>query len=196
MTIDVKLKDGKGGANHVAVDKFNSVAVHETIPALPPQGTRNRHQFYRAVVEDMNVNGATTNQVFTVSALQDADFYITRIVIVIGDSKVKEEKYGDISALSNGVDIISHEGVDTAYIAQDVPTYGEFFYQTGGEVADPKIKATGFEVGVIKIEIDRFVPGGIRLGQGTTDRIEFVVKDNLTGLVQHDMYCIGYKHVE
>jgi hypothetical protein len=39
-----------------------------------------------------------------------------------------------------------------------------------------------------------YVPGGLRIGRGTTDKLEAIVNDNLTGLVEVSVRIFGYYH--
>jgi hypothetical protein len=196
MSIDIKIKDGKGAGNKASVDKYNSIAVHETIPELPPTGTDNRRIYYKETVENMDVNGSSTPVVFSVNADTFADIYISRILILIEDAKVKPEKYGDINALSNGVDLIVYEGTSITSIVDSAINITDLTVQTGGFPSELKVKTSGAELAIILFDASAIIPNGIRLGRGTTDRVEFIVNDNLTGLDDHSMVIIGYKHVD
>lgn len=195
MGVDSKIVDGLGKGNRVHVDKHNAIAVFDQFPALPEQGTPNRQQFYRSVLEDMNVNGAVTNVEFKLEADQDHDIHILFFNLVIEDTKVKEEKYGNIN-ITNGVDMIINEGGVDSYLVQNAAAFSEVAHQTGAQNTDPKAKTSGDEVGFLSFDISSVFPRGIRLGRGTTDHIKFVVKDDLTGLIDHKLYLVGYKHVK
>lgn len=42
--------------------------------------------------------------------------------------------------------------------------------------------------------ISSYIPGGLRLGRGTTDKLRAVVRDDLTGLDEFTVRVLGYKH--
>jgi hypothetical protein len=48
---------------------------------------------------------------------------------------------------------------------------------------------------VLDCPISAFIPGGLRIGRGTLDRIESGVADNLAGLTEFRVYVFGYKNI-
>jgi hypothetical protein len=47
---------------------------------------------------------------------------------------------------------------------------------------------------LVFIPVGQFVPGGIRIGRGTTDSLRSTVNDNLTGLTQFLVRAVGTRH--
>lgn len=195
MSIKNTIIDGKGKGNEATVDKYNALATYDSVPAIPPLGTENRRQLYSSVIEDMDVNGSSTPITFTIGSNEEYDIHILRILLVIEDSKVKEEKYGEIPALSNGVDLIIYEGTGITHIIDSGTHYSDVVTQMGGFPSDAKAKSTGAEIATVLFDAGSIIPLGIRLGRGTTDRLEFIVNDDLTGLTGHTLQVIGFKHV-
>ncbi len=47
---------------------------------------------------------------------------------------------------------------------------------------------------VLPMDLAAVIPGGIRIGRGTLDKLQVAVNDDLTGLDQFVVRVIGYRH--
>jgi len=195
MTIKVKLNSGESEDICAKVDSLGAVATYDSPPVLAKKGTRNRIQFFRTVIGDMNIDGSTLPVTFTLSADDCCDIFITQILLSIEDTKVKEEKYGDIASLTTGVDLLTFENGDENFLIEKGKNYAELRAQIGDSQSDVKIKTSGAEIGLLSINLRQFVKDGIRLGRESKDSVKFIVNDDLTGLTGHTIYFLGYKHV-
>jgi len=196
MTIPVKLRNGGALDICAKVSSHGGVSTFDCPPDLAPIGTENRIQFFRTSITGMNTDGSTNPIDYQLVADQNFDIFITKILIVIEDSKVKEDKYGSIASLTNGVDLLTFESGTENYLIEAGKNYGQLKAQTGDTGSEVKIKSTGAEIGVVSINLSDFVPGGVRIGRKSKDRISFIVNDDLTGLDSHTIYFLGNKHIK
>ena len=204
MSINVKVDDGSGKGNTLRINGEGeaSVVVHPHPPKDedPIFGTPVpfRQYFtddgYSTGDNDMKVDGSTTNQSFFVQAEQEKDIYIGRISIVIADASATLNKFGNITALTNGVlfewksqdlgDTVIHEALKSNF---------DFVRLGGGKPAFGASNVSGSSEGYIpQIDFSEVfgMPWGVRLRKGTTDRLSFTVRDDVTGVDEFD--AIGY----
>jgi hypothetical protein len=135
---------------------------------------------------DANVNGSVTVQEFKISASVDYEIYISSLSIVIIDSSMTMNKFGGITALTNGVTLYVEEQGEKTYVFENIKTSGALGIET-------KQPATNFylmnnwsgvsdaHVFFIDLTLDN-PPYGLKLGIGTNDKCVLEVRDNLTGL--------------
>jgi hypothetical protein len=158
---------------------------------------------------DMAVNGATTAQEFWVAADDKRDTYIVTISVDLGDGgSPNMNKFGDLSALGNGVeccyvtqdegDIVIHDGIKTnrefVRFGNETPAIG-----TGADAFLADASGGGSEKAYLpKIDtVEQFgLPFGIKLRKGTKDRLIFSVRDNITALTTFNIIAYGNRLVE
>lgn len=209
--IGVQIVSGRGAKNRAAIDKRGllSVSVEPGSPA--PVGSSSRYRFLSQLassvgdgtgVTNMNVNGSSTAQAFTVNSVADYDIRIQKILIYIEDSSVTHSGFGALAALSNGVDISVFEDGTETFLVQSAKKFADLIQQTLAERpfgAD----ASSFELAsvtgtadaqVLPMDIGSLVPGGIRIGRGTKDKFQVEVNDDLTGLDFFTVRVLGYRH--
>ena len=113
MTIPTKIEDGTGTGHFLKINGEGeaSVVVHPHPPrdedAVFGTPIPFRQYFtdngYSDGDNDMRVNGSSTNQLFFIQAEQEKDIYIGRVSIVIADASATLNKFGNLTALTNGV---------------------------------------------------------------------------------------------
>lgn len=152
---------------------------------------------------DMRVDGSTTPQEFFISADEERDLYIKTISIRIADASSVLNKYGNLAALTNGVDwnfktntlgdINLRSGIKTNLdfirIGVSTPAIGDgataFRADVSGASGDTYLI-------VIDMSVTFGFPWGLKLAKGTNDKISFVVNDDLsTGMDGHDIFGFG-----
>ena len=152
---------------------------------------------------DWTVDGSSTHAEFYIKALTDYDLYIKSISVIIGDGGSPAlNKYGALTALTNGIqwtlfnqelgEYELHDGIKTnlEFIRMGVDTGA---IGTGSDAYLADVSGGGTEksyIPTIDLEESFGVRYGIRLRKGTTDKLTFKVRDNLTGLTTHN--AIGY----
>jgi hypothetical protein len=156
----------------------------------------------------MNVNGATTNQSFFVGSDSNNDLYITSLTVQISDSGSTLEKFGGITALTNGVQFIYRSSnLGEFILADDIKSNLDFFRDAtegkgfGGKtdawLAD--IKGGGGE--------DTYFPEfdlrkryglhyGLKISRGTRAELIYKVRDNLIGLNIFNIKAHGFRLIK
>ena len=211
MSIRAHIVDSLTGRKARVTHDGALVTAPQT-PAALPAGTPNPHQYLAGALGstglgsgsiNQNVDGSTTPQGFYIEAHSDYDIHIMQITIVVGDGSVTHNKFGAISELTNGWDLLLTEaGVDTALITK-AKTGGELILQSGlgrpfGAGAD-SFELTAYsgalDAQIVTIPIGQFIPNGLRIGRGTTDRLVATVNDDLTGLTDLSALVYGFKNI-
>lgn len=214
MALKIKIMDGRGSnrAASVGEDNLFQVAVNEGIP--PVAGSPNRYRYFQQLVSsngdgtgttNMNVSGGPAEdaqQKFLLNAHPDYDIRIMVIVLIIADSAIVHSNFGNISELTNGIELHTNENGDITKIIDAAKTGGQVIAQTGfahpygdGATSFELTNWTGTEdAQTIIVPIHDVVPGGLRIGRGTLDHLMMIVKDDLTGLTDFTARVIGYRH--
>lgn len=151
----------------------------------------------------MNVNGSVTPQDFYIKA-EDYDIYVNTIVFEIADAGASLEKFGALTALTNGLEFYYFNQAQGKYsiesglksnfdmirLANFSPAYGtanEAFKLTN------VVGASEAYVGVIDLEDIFGLQWGLQLRANTTDRIGFIVNDNITAIDAMDIKVYGIR---
>lgn len=199
MSIVTSIKDDRND-NLVCVDDKGSICVTPIVPTIPPPGTPNFYQWYRSSLIGMNVDGSGTPQKFIIKAHVDYDIHITHMIIVVETPNINEEDFYENSGdLPVGWDLIAYEGDSVTPIIEKAKTLGDIQIQSAIVGKEKKINtAAGDERGMYLMELGDKIPGGLRLGRGSLDRIESVINDDLSvnEMIDFFIYFIGHKHVE
>jgi len=211
MSFVSKILDGVGRKRAAAVTSRNALQVAMVEPDVPAIGTPNVYRYLSRYLTDdglatgsanQNVDGSSTPQTFYLTASADYDIRITHILILISDSGVSHNNFGALSALSNGWDLeIVEAGVST-YLVDKAQTGGQVIAQTGffwpygdGATSWELANWTGStDAQTINFPLGNIIPGGLRLGRGTQDKIVATVNDSLTGLTEMWVRVMGFRH--
>jgi hypothetical protein len=158
---------------------------------------------------DMIVDGSSTPVDFYVTASATQDTYIVTISVDLADGGTPNmNKFGDLSALSNGVTVcyvtqdqgntVIHDGIKTnrefVRFGNETPAIG-----TGADAFLADASGGGTEKAYLpKIDVrEQFgMPFGIKLRKGTTDKFVFTVNDALAGLTTFNILAYGNRLVE
>lgn len=124
-------------------------------------------------------------------------------MVELGGSSSAVDKFGNVNYLGTGWDLkVVEAGVET-HLIEKAKSGGEVIAQSGfsngyGDAATSfELTNWGSSAGdatTASMPIGEYVPGGIRIGMGTKDRIVSVVNDDLTGLDEFTVRVIGYRH--
>jgi hypothetical protein len=207
------ISDGDGTDNKLKIQPEGTLNV--VVHPHPPQGEQLIAEPFRQYMttdgtgagsNDMTIDGSSSPVDFFVKASEDYDIYIKAISIIIGDGGSPAlNKYGALSELTNGVQwcMFSQEvglyelhdgiktnlefiriGVDTGAIGSGVEAY----------LAD--VSGGGTEksyIPTIDLQETFGLKYGVRLRKGTTDKLIFTVRDNLSGLTTHNAITYGIR---
>lgn len=199
--------DGKelkiNGEGEIAVVIHQHPPIDEDVSALPFRGYF-RLNGLPAGSNAMNVNGASADKDFYITASSDYDIYIKYITVEIGDGGSPAlNKFGDIAALGNGVEFYwdtqeeplyeLHEGIKTnkefIRIASDTGAIG-----TGTDAYLADVSGGGTEKSYLpNMDMTKLygLPWGLRLRRATNDKLMFRIKDDLTNLTTFNAIATG-----
>lgn len=211
MATPVNIEGTEGNEKHKAkVTHEGALLVSQVEQAAPEVGSENILQYLQGRLGstglntgtlDQSVDGSVTPQVFLVESSPDYDIHIIQATIIIADSAVVHNEFGTIPPLTNGWDLKLTEGGVETFIIEKAQTGGQVIVQSGfarpygqGAASFELTNWTGSaDAQTVSIPIGEFIPGGLRIGRGTTDKLESIVNDNLTGLTEFYVYIYGYK---
>ena len=206
MSVDVGIKCNQ---NVAGVSSKGSLYITPIAGDVLPTGTDNRLRLFSSKLGSTGTDSGTTNQntnggTYYINSASDYDIFITKIVVIIADTAVAHNTFGGVAALSSGWDLYLTEAGQTTYIIEKAKTGGQVIAQAGlpGGYGDADTtwkltKWTGTEdATALSIPVGEYVPGGIRIGRGTTDRLVSTFTDDLTGLTEFSVIAIGYSHHE
>jgi hypothetical protein len=211
MPVNAYIKGSNGTPLKINGEGEASVVVHphppkdESVAPLPFRQYFTDNGFSSGD-ERMNVNGSTTSQDFSIAALQDFDIYVKSISVVIGDGGTPAlNKFGSLSALTTGIEWIYfnqdeadyqlHNAIKTnlEFIRLGVDT-GAIGSGTDAYLAD--VSGGGTEksyIPTIDMSETFGLQWGIRLRKGTTDKLIFRIKDDLTGVTTFNAIAYGIR---
>lgn len=183
---------------------LNGGALEVVQTGVPTQGQQQKAILYRDYFRDssgafdMRVDGSTNSVEFTIEASDDknVDRYITSLSFQIADQNATLSQFGNIGALTNGVDVeyrnniiaggivsLSLEGLksnwDFIRLANGKPAFGT------GASAFQATNVSGNSEGYIPVvDIDEIfgLPYGIVLRGNTNDKFVIRINDNVSGV--------------
>jgi hypothetical protein len=206
MAIDVKIQGGGDGYDAKVSSEYALSVQDQGLPPIEPIG---RGQVFRQFLtnggaasdsNDMQVDGSSTAVEFWVPADSTDELYISSLSFVIADASATLDKFGNITALTNGCDLEYFSDGGTTTIASALKSNFDFvrlcqgnpaFGDGAGAFRANNVQSTseGY-LPVLDFKSVFGLPWGIRLRPGTTDKITFRVNDNTTGVDAFN--CIAY----
>lgn len=202
------ITDGKGTGSKAMIDDQSALVV--SVTTSPPLITQ-KNKIYRAYLAsssgatDMRVNGSVTNVEFYVSASGTADRYIIQLSFIIADANATLSQFGAIAALTNGCKLTYERLGETITIHNALKSNWDFVRLSlgnpaFGQQANAFIanNVFGASEGVIPIlDFTKIMPPyGIKLDEGTIQRLILTVRDNCTGVDQFDCIAYGFDRFE
>lgn len=208
--ISVEISDNKAG-RRAHVTENNALRVEQIESAPPEVGTPSRNTFLSGLLgttgldsgttDHLAADGSVTTYTAYVEASDDYDIRITYLMVVIEDSTVSHSTFGALPALTNGVSVVSIERGEETFVIKEATKFADLIDQTladapfgDGTTAFELASTTGTQDSqVLPMNIGAIIPGGIRIGRGTVDRLELRINDNLTGLSKFTVRVLGYR---
>ena len=213
MSVNSKIVDSRNPKQAATVEKNGAVRFMET--PLPPFGDASKMRVFRQFfttdgtatgTSDMLVNGSSTNVDYYIPASQTKDRYITQISFIIADASLSLNQWGNITALTNGCQLLYDDEEGQVTIHEALKTNWDVIRLCGG---NPPIGATtssfiasnvsGNSEGVIPVLDFRERFGfrwGLRLAVGTRQRLTFRIRDNISAPDQTDIIAYGFERAE
>ena len=206
-----QLTDGTGTKRSARVDDLSSLVV--SLNPCPPILEQKNRIFRQYLTADgtssgstvMKVNGAVTSVEFWVPAHAVNDRFITAVSFVISDATPTLNKFGTITALTNGCDFeYRRRAGEVVIIHGDLKTNWDFIrmcmgYPAFGDAANA-FQATNI-VGTSEgyIPVFNFLavmpPFGLKLDAGSDQRLILRVNDDLTGVDGFDAISYGFERL-
>jgi len=203
--LKIKIFDGWGKGNKLKVTSEGAVLSNE-LPYPPPISDKFTIPFreYFTDVTGSNDMQVTTDTIFSIDADENFDIYIKSTNVTIADAGAALNKFGAVTALSNGVkliwrstthgDVVIHDALksnwDFIRLAEGQPAFG-----TAADSFRAKNVNGNSEGYIPSIDFtDVFgMEWGIPLRAGTNDKLLFHVLDTTTGVDQFDAIAYGIK---
>ncbi len=140
---------------------------------------------------DLRVDGSSTNQDFYICASSEVDIFVKSISVRISDTSAVLNKFGNLTALTNGLEFhYSTNQLGDVVIQDEIKTNLDFIRigLSTGAVGDgtsafrSDLSGGGADtyLPVIDLAVTFGFPWGLRLKKASTDCIGFVVKDDLS----------------
>ena len=220
MSVTNKIIDGHGSGQIAKVDDGGYLRVQPS--PFPPSDDRDTQIIYRSFLtlnndgttSDMRVNGSVTPQLFYIQGEPNLDIYITNLSFVLADTNSDNSftTFGDLAALTNGCRLYYEDSngeinigttlrtnFDLIRLCVGNPSFGSR-YAAGGSTFNPF-----FLPDAVGTNADAIIPVlnfnsvfgftyGLRLRNGTNDRLVFEINDNISvGLDAFDIIAYGFK---
>lgn len=171
---------------------MHTVSVSHTGDVVSATGLPNSFGivkwFQNGSSREMNVNGAVTPVLFNASPPANRVWYINKLVYTISDSAFGVGTFGAIAALTNGCELMHMR------VAADVhDLLGGFPLKTNLDVfslipvviTNIGILSGGINVYSVELPIRDLLGRPYIVDGSQTERLQFRVRDNLTGLDAH-----------
>lgn len=204
MTIPIIIEGVSGrrleltGEGAIPVVQHNHPFVGESSESYPIS-----LKFENSGSNDMRVDGSTTPVEFSINASEDKHIFINCISVIIADASAVLNKFGNLTALTNGIDFVySTSKVGEIIIRDEIKSNLDFIRlgittgAVGGGTTAWKSDLSGGGADAYMPTIDisdmfGFIHG-LHLRKGTVDRVFFRINDNLSaGLDQFDAIAYG-----
>ena len=183
----------QGNGHSLAIQEDGSISAF-----IIPQPPRFAEQVTLPIAEymmlngngasSMVVNGSVINQDFYIEA-KSFDIYVNTVVFEIADATASLNKFGNLAALTNGLEFYYFNQTQGKYtIESALKTNYEFVKLAnfeppfGDQALTNAIGASEAYVGVIDLEDVFGLQWGLKLRANSTDRLGFIIKDDLTGI--------------
>jgi hypothetical protein len=205
--ITTQITDGDGSGNRLKINGEGEVGVvvHSHPPIAESFAAIPFRQFFTNTSDssDMQVVGTLAAPiVFSIDASPTHDIYIKTISVEIADASATLNKFGNITALTNGVEFTWQTAdLGTTVIADALKTNWDFvrlalgnpgFGDAAGSFRASNVSGTseGY-IPVVDLHQLFGLQWGVRLRAGTTDKLFFSVKDDTTGVDSFNIIAYG-----
>ena len=211
MAIKSYILDGKGNGRKAAVSSENAVIVSDL--RLPPEDIdvpiRPFRQFMlNGASSDMRVAGSAASPIdFVVEASTDSDRYIDSISWVIADAQAALNKFGNITALTNGVELFYQDSkLGNVIIADSLKSNFEFLRLCGKGASPIGATTDSYRASNVQGASEGYImtldfseqfgmPWGIRLPKNSNLKLIARIKDDTTGVDAFNAIAYGFDRI-
>jgi hypothetical protein len=214
MGIDTTIKDGTGSSRSLKVDENN--AAYVTDLGIPPEKLQITLRPFAQYLtddgtttgsEDMIVDGSTTVQDFYIGASPDGDRYVQTLAFTISDASASLNQWGNLSALTNGCQLIYQDSTSGDVIIADSLKTNFDFVQLCNFEPSFGTGSAAFLASNVSGASEAFVPildisdvfgltYGIRLPKGSDKKLILRIQDNATGIDRFDVKAFGFDRID
>ena len=203
--IGIALRDPltKRGAG---IDIFGALRTRDT--GLPPFGNTVQaipfQGFFSddAGVTDMRVDGSVDPVFFEIRPDADRDRYIKTVQITIVDAQATLNRFGFITALTNGT-LFEWDRLGETVVLANMQTNYDHVRLAGGQPAfgtgtnafqaSNVISTSEAYLPMLDFQLIFGLPWGIRLAAGSDEVLRFTVRDDTTGVDGYDALARGFE---
>ena len=211
MAIKSYILDGRGNGRKAAVSSENAVLVSDL--RLPPEEIdapiRPFRQFMlNGASSDMRVVGTAAAPIdFVIEASADSDRYIDSISWVIADAQAVLNKFGNITALTNGVELFYQDSkLGDVIIADSLKSNFEFIRLCGKGASPIGDSANAYRASNVENASEGYImtldfseqfgmPWGIRLPRNSNLKLIARIKDDTTGVDAFNAIAYGFDRI-
>ena len=207
MTIPVSLENGGPDKHRLKIGENGEIAVvQRSSPSVDEVNESYPFSSYfqsSSGSSDMRVNGSSLSVDFSINSRFDVDIFVKSISIIIADANATLAKFGNLTALTNGIDFIyKSDATGEVFIQSAIKTNLDFIRlgsdtgAIGGGasawVSDLSGGGADAYLPVINIQNKFGYPYGLHLRKGKLDKLSFRVNDDLSsGIDQFDIIGFG-----
>lgn len=208
MSLGVIVVDGKGRGfeSEVTADREDTV-MPTPWPPFRPQKVRPFRQYMTldgtpTGDNDMGVDGSVNNLDFFIPAVSTYDRYITTLNFLVGYGTAgKPYLFADAAALTNGCQLFYTSLRGTVDIHEGLKSNQDFFrlstdlMPTSWEVRH--INALNDYGYILTMDLTKLgLSFGIKLDEGTQQKIVMCIKDNVTNADSFNVIAYGFERFE
>jgi hypothetical protein len=210
MSIKTEIIDGKGKGKSVEVTKDGALLVATT--GVPPSTDSSSLKPFASYMvddtgdEDMRVDGSTNNVDYSINSSSEGDRYVHTMAITIADAGASLNKFGNITALTNGCQLIWEDSkLGEVIIADALKTNFDFIqlgafepsFGTGNDAFKLAnvVSTSEAYVAVLDIEDVFGLPFGLLLPQDSTRKLIIRIRDNTSTVDRFDVKVFGYDKI-
>ncbi len=206
--LKVVILDGDGKGQKVRIEDNCLLVASPSYPPLIPQKTK----IFRQYMTDDGLSTGTFDmqtasaKEFWVPASGTADRYITQVSFVIEDATAVLNKFGAITALSNGCEfyyyregekVIIHDALKTNWDFLRMCIAGSPAFGTGNAVYKLSNVVANVEAFAPLFDFTKVMPPyGIKLDMATSQKLVLSVRDDTTGVDGFNAICYGFDRFE
>jgi hypothetical protein len=201
--ITTQIVDGNSGDHRLKIQPEGEIGVVvHTHPPIKESRTGLPFRQYFTLDgtptgdKDMLVNGSATSVEFCIPANPDFDVYVKFIAVKLADAGAKLDKFGALTPLTNGVQFEwQSQEIGALTIHDGIKDNLEFFRMS--KVIPSIVDLSGGGADAVIIPIDLSVmfgsPWGLKLTKGTTEKLIFRVRDNISAMDEFNIIGHGTK---
>jgi hypothetical protein len=204
--VTTQIRDGNSnGNNFLKINEEGEIGVvmHTHPPFKESRASLPFRQYFTATgaaagSNDMRVNGSSTAVDFWIPADPEEDIFIKFISIKLADASASLNKFGNLSALTNGVEFLwQSQSEGTLTIHDGIKDNLEFFRLSEMTPTIIDLSGGGADAVIVQWDLAKIFGSiwGTKLNAGTTDKLVFRVNDNLsTGIDEFNIIGHGTRN--